>query len=133
MKKIKAFTLLELIIVIAIISLFLLIAIPSITKFKTSASEKTDKLNVNILVEATTMYCVDNSWEDKEIKVDGNDVLTQGGYITNIPKSPITNNFYTVKVKDNKITVTSEWFLVYYITLIGYSCLCMIYLKKKYI
>lgn len=112
-KKVKAFTLLEVLIVLVVISILLLVGLPSLTKFTNSAKKRADDLNMMTIKEATALYLVED--EDAQAKtgsfsVDTSDLITKGyldvkqlskvseGDKPGALKSPLTNKAYTVKV-----------------------------------
>lgn len=112
-KKVKAFTLLEVLIVLVVISILLLVGLPSLTKFTNSAKKRADDLNMMTIKEATALYLV----EDKDVQsntgsftVNTSDLITKGyldvkqlskvseGDKPGALKSPLTNKAYTVTV-----------------------------------
>lgn len=101
-KKLNAFTLLELIIVLVILSILIAIAIPSIGKFQESAKQKAIEMNKLALKEAATLYLIDNNWNvssDDKISVDK---LITDNYIN---KSGIKADDYTITVKNKIVEV----------------------------
>lgn len=104
-KKKKAFTLLELLIVLAIITVLLLIAIPGARKFKESANAKADLMNRDTIKNAVSVYCLDNDWKDQSFIVDENCVLVTEGYLEKAIKNPVTQAYYTVKISNQSINV----------------------------
>ncbi len=111
-KKLKAFTLLEMIIVLIIISILIAVAIPSLNKYTKSAQERADKMNIRAIEEAAYLYCVDNNWADAKTKGLTVDTLINEGYLDNkndIKTSPITGSEYSITVdrQNRKITVNN--------------------------
>ncbi len=111
-KKLKAFTLLEMIIVLIIISILIAVAIPSLNKYTKSAQERADKMNIRAIEEAAYLYCVDNNWADAKTKGLTVDTLINEGYLDNkndIKTSPITGLEYSITVdrQNRKITVNN--------------------------
>lgn len=102
-RKKKAFTLLELIIVLVIVSILIAVAVPAIGKFQESAESKAVEMNKLALKEAATMYLVDKNWpaDVKTIPVD--DLIT-GGYLDATKLT--SKDKYTISVnKDNIVVV----------------------------
>lgn len=112
-KKVKAFTLLEVLIVLVVISILLLVGLPSLTKFTNSAKKRADDLNMMTIKEATALYLVEDA--DAQAKtgsfeVKTSELITKGyldvkqlskvseGDKADALKSPLTNKAYTVTV-----------------------------------
>lgn len=112
-KKVKAFTLLEVLIVLVVISILLLVGLPSLTKFTNSAKKRADDLNMMTIKEATALYLVEDA--DAQAKtgsfeVKTSELITKGyldvkqlskvseGDNADALKSPLTNKAYTVTV-----------------------------------
>ncbi|MDY3118047.1 MAG: prepilin-type N-terminal cleavage/methylation domain-containing protein [Peptoniphilus sp.] len=104
MKKKKAFTLIELIIVIAILALLIAIAIPRYQKSNLSAQATAHNANVRVIKNAAILYSVDHP-DDKEIKEDEIKSYLESGEFPKPAKSLPEKNF-TVTVKDGQIIVT---------------------------
>lgn len=114
-KKRRAFTLIELIIVIAILGILVAIAIPKYNKSRIQAAVTAHKANVEMLKSAARMKILDEdkdfTWQKKE-KVSGTDVKDVNDYDKYVEKWPEVPNGlsdkkqnYKVKYKDNEITV----------------------------
>ena len=101
MKKKKAFTLIELIIVIAILALLIAIAIPKYQKSNLSAQAAAHNANVRVLKNA--LYSIDHP-DDKEIKQDEIKPYLESGEFPKPAKALPDKNF-TVTVKDGQVIV----------------------------
>lgn len=112
-KKVKAFTLLEVLIVLVVISILLLVGLPSLTKFTNSAKKRADDLNMMTIKEATALYLVEDA--DAQAKtgsfeVKTSDLITKGyldakqlskvsgGTEASDLISPLTNKAYKINV-----------------------------------
>lgn len=105
--KLKGFTLLEVLIVLVVISILLLVGLPSLTKFLNSAKRRADDLNIAAIKEAAMLYVTENPGEDAT-KVDVNTLLDKG-YLDsrNLSDdkqskkliSPISNRDYLIKIE----------------------------------
>lgn len=108
MKKLRkrAFTLIELLIVIAILAILVLIAIPRYNNSRIKADKTAHATNVRVLETAGLRYLSEEkvSGDEKDITEE----LVTKKYIKSIPKVPksITGNSYNVKVKNGDIVVT---------------------------
>lgn len=69
-KRLKGFTLLELIIVLVIISILIAIAVPAIGKFQESARVKAEQMEMLSIKEAATLYLIDKNWDGNELSID---------------------------------------------------------------
>lgn len=107
-KKRQAFTLVELIIVIAILGILAAIAIPKYNKSRIKAAETAHLANVEMLKSAARMKIL-----------DGDDTFTwtndkyEGDYVEKWPEIPNGLKFdkiseYKVECKDENITVTPD-------------------------
>lgn len=104
MKKKKAFTLIELIIVIAILALLIAIAIPKYQKSNLSAQATAHNANVRVLKNAAILYSIDHP-DDKDIKQDEIKPYLESGEFPKPAKALPDKNF-TVTVKDGQVVVT---------------------------
>ena len=82
----SGFTLVELMIVMAIIAVLTLIAVPSYTRNLQRAKEAVLKEDLRVLRTAIDSYTVDKQQAPQSL-----DDLVQAGYIREIPADPITN------------------------------------------
>lgn len=101
-KKLKAFTLLELIIVLVILSILIAIAIPAIGKFQDSAKIKAIEMNKLAIKEAATLYLIDNNWDENlsnNIKVAD---LVEKKYLD---QSGLKPGDYSIEVKNGVVGV----------------------------
>jgi general secretion pathway protein G len=83
----KGFTLIELIIVMAIIGILVVIAIPNYTRAVQRAKEAVLKEDLHTMRTAIDSYTV-----DKEKAPQGLDDLVQAGYLKAIPVDPMTGH-----------------------------------------
>ncbi|QIB28139.1 prepilin-type N-terminal cleavage/methylation domain-containing protein [Caloranaerobacter azorensis] len=98
----KGFTLIELIVVIAVLGILAMIAIPKITGIQDDAKENVDKQNVKLMQNAVEMYAAENGNypANNEIK----SVLER--YIDKIPEPQQTG--YSFWYNEGKIKYQSE-------------------------
>ena len=83
--KRKGFTLIELMIVIAIIGILAAMAIPNFKKARESAREKACYSNIRVILGAVEMYNMDNSTMMTSLSVDD---LVKGKYLKAAPSKP---------------------------------------------
>lgn len=83
--KRKGFTLIELMIVIAIIGILAAIAIPNFKKARESARQKSCYANIRVILGAVEMYNMDSSQMMDTLVI--NDLVSQG-YLKNEPAKP---------------------------------------------
>jgi general secretion pathway protein G len=86
LRKVRGFTLLELIVVISIIAIMLAITIPIYSRSLVSARERALRSDLNLLRNAIWDYTF-----DKQKAPTGLDDLRSAGYITKIPDDPMTH------------------------------------------
>lgn len=103
MKKKKAFTLIELIIVIAILALLIAIAIPKYQKSNLSAQATAHNANVRVLKNAAILYSIDHP-EDKDIQQDEIKPYLESGEFPK-PAKALPDKDFKVTVKDGEVVV----------------------------
>ena len=84
-KKKKGFTLLELLVVLAILAILIAIAIPVYKNQKEKAAITAHNANVRVLETALESYKQDHGKLPDELDIDE---LVEGGYIKSVPKVP---------------------------------------------
>ena len=104
MKKKKAFTLIELIIVIAILALLIAIAVPKYQKSNLSAQATAHNANVRVLKNAAILYSIDHP-DDKDIQQDEIKPYLESGEFPK-PAKALPDKDFKVTVKDGEIVVT---------------------------
>lgn len=111
-KKKKGFTLLELLVVLAILAILIAIAIPVYKGQKEKAAITAHNANVRVLETAVESYRQDKG----KLPEDINELAT-GGYIKSVPKVPASENgelkgkSYTItegKIEPKEITTTKK-------------------------
>jgi len=110
-KKLKGFTLIELVIVLVIISILLAVAIPSINKYKEKAQSTADNMNMLALKEAATMYCIENGWDNKtELSKDDLAPFLESSLDDSDSKDKAKKllDSYSVSIQDKKIIVKKK-------------------------
>ena len=100
-KKLKGFTLVELVIVIAIIAILISLALPQYTKAKLSAIVSTHNANVQTLKSAAIMADMDNEGDNL---TESTKEFLEGGEYPDIP-SEIGSTSWSVNKTDNQILV----------------------------
>lgn len=92
MKNRKGFTLIELMIVIAIIGILAAIAIPNFKKARESARQKSCYANIRVILGAVEMYNMDSSQMMDSLDEDA---LVSAGYLKSKPAHPESDCSYS--------------------------------------
>jgi general secretion pathway protein G len=95
MRSNQGFTLIELIIVIAVIGILASIAIPQMKPAPTKAREAVLKTDLHLMREAIDQYFADKAHYPESLET-----LVEDGYLRSVPKDPFTDS-------------TSTWKLIY--------------------
>ncbi|WP_108831428.1 prepilin-type N-terminal cleavage/methylation domain-containing protein [Aedoeadaptatus coli] len=103
MKKKKGFTLIELIIVIAILALLIAIAIPRYQRSNLSAQATAHNANVRVIKNAAILYSMDKPTEGT-IKLDDLKPYLESGEVPT-PAKALKKDAFTVKAENGNITV----------------------------
>jgi general secretion pathway protein G len=101
-KRQSGFTLIELVIVLAVIGILLSIAIPVYQKSVEHARESALKQDLATLRSAIDQYTL-----DKEKAPQSLDELISAGYLRQIPKDPMTNSATTWQVVQDENLIAS--------------------------
>ncbi|MDX1972802.1 MAG: prepilin-type N-terminal cleavage/methylation domain-containing protein [Candidatus Sumerlaeia bacterium] len=109
MKSIKAFTLIELLIVVAIIAILAAIAVPNFLEAQTRSKVSRVKADMRTLAVATESYVVDNNKVFPTTRAAGTSrralwgyATTPIAYITSVPQDPFNNKDL---VNDDRVIV----------------------------
>ena len=105
MKKKKGFTLIELIIVIAILALLIAIAIPRYQRSNLSAQATAHNANVRVIKNAAILYSMDHpEVKDKEIDMDKIKPYLESEEVPK-PAKALNKDAFTVKAENGNIVV----------------------------
>lgn len=104
MKKKKGFTLIELIIVIAILALLIAIAIPRYQRSNLSAQATAHNANVRVIKNAAILYSMDKPTEGT-IKLDDLKPYLESGEVPTPAKALKKKDAFTVRVDKGNIIV----------------------------
>jgi prepilin-type N-terminal cleavage/methylation domain-containing protein len=113
----QGFTLVELIVVMAILAIVAALAVPKFSDVLADSKTKASAVNIEMITRAAELYAANE--EDAATKleglIDGDHVLIDYGYLREVPRDPVSNKKYMLKVtKDNgkitklEVTVTGE-------------------------
>lgn len=103
MKKKKGFTLIELIIVIAILALLIAIAIPRYQRSNLSAQATAHNANVRVIKNAAILYSMDKPTEGT-IELDDLKPYLESGEVPT-PAKALKKDAFTVKAENGNIIV----------------------------
>lgn len=104
--NIKGFTLVELIVVMAILALLAGLAVPKFVSILSGSKSNVHNSNLRLIEQAAEIYSTQNSGDQKQTTIDGNDYLVSGGYLKEAPTNPLTGaKDYWVEINDGDIKV----------------------------
>ena len=106
MKNRKGFTLIELMIVIAIIGILAAMAIPNFKKARASARQKACYSNIRVIQGAVEMYNMDVSSMMSGLSIS---TLISGNYLKSDPSKPETSCSYKGDNLDGNGSVYCSW------------------------
>ncbi len=99
----RGFTLVELIVVMAILAILASLAVPRFTGVLSGAKEDANKTNIMLIERAAELYYYQNNENVSDIET-----LIKDGYLKENPPNPFTGveNGYKVEIKDGVPTAT---------------------------
>ena len=108
----KGFTLVEIMIVVAIIAILAAIAIPNFVAYRRESQEKACRGNMKTIQVAAETYYTTNPkattiGPSELIKSDGTGLL-KGKAASDMPTCPLDGTAYTITLENNMVTVTCE-------------------------
>lgn len=108
MKNRRGFTLIELIVVMAILALLLAIAIPRFGNVMSSSKDKAHKANIEMLERAGELYYAENQ-VSSDVTFNKSNYNTNGfeKYVKKWPDNPKGTGDYTVTIKANGDIIVS--------------------------
>ncbi len=111
MKRQKGFTLVELIVVIAILGVLAMLVVPKFVNTLSNAQEKTHEANIRALKSAGTIYLADNVGETGTVTWTGKATDDYADYVDEWPTNPVNEEEgykVTINFDDGTVSVSVE-------------------------